>query len=88
MTSTIVGASILEKPRAWIFSKSDFARELLSCPMCTGFWVGLFLSYPMGMNPLFGSFIASVVSWAVYSFVDAMDSVASYFDTNPDSGEE
>ncbi len=88
ITSMLVGASILSSPREWISSKSNFFRGLLSCPMCTGFWVGLFLSILIPVNPIFGAFMSSVFSWAVYSFVDATESVASYFDTSYSEGEE
>jgi hypothetical protein len=32
-------ASITEKPRNWISSKSKFLAGLLDCPFCTSFWI-------------------------------------------------
>lgn len=34
-------SNLLEKPRAWIASKSHFLGELVYCIICTSFWVGL-----------------------------------------------
>ena len=43
LTQILVYSSLFEKPRTFIKSKSDFLGELVSCPMCTGFWVGALL---------------------------------------------
>jgi len=48
LTQLIVYGSIFEKARAFIKTKSDFLGELVHCPMCTGFWVGVLL---FGLNP-------------------------------------
>ena len=45
MTQILVYGSIFDKVRP----KEGFFGELLGCPMCTGFWVGVFL---WGINPL------------------------------------
>tara|TARA_R100000808_G_C2152959_1_gene162770 strand:+ start:2399 stop:2713 length:315 start_codon:yes stop_codon:yes gene_type:complete len=43
MTSIIVYSHIARVPREYFSSKSVWLCELLSCSMCTGFWVGAFL---------------------------------------------
>ena len=43
ITSIIVYSHIVKAPREFISSKSDWLCELLHCPMCIGFWVGVFL---------------------------------------------
>lgn len=48
LTQLIVYGSIFEKSRSYIKSKSSFLGELVHCPMCTGFWVGVLL---FGLNP-------------------------------------
>lgn len=48
LTQLLVYGSIFNKPRNFIKSRSDFFGELVSCPMCMGFWVGVFL---FGLNP-------------------------------------
>ena len=43
LTSIIVYSHIVRTPRDYLREKSDWLCELLTCPMCTGFWVGIFL---------------------------------------------
>ncbi len=43
ITSIIVYSHIVKKQREFLSSKSDWLCELLHCPMCVGFWVGIFL---------------------------------------------
>ncbi len=54
LTFTLCDASIFERPRAFIRSKSQFVDDLLGCYFCTGFWVSLmwhlFLFYEFGGN--------------------------------------
>ena len=80
-TAGIVGSSLLEPVRNFIFSKSEFLKELLSCPMCTGLWVGFFFSIFFDINPVYAGFSSSVFSWAVYSFVDMLNAVTFYFES-------
>jgi len=37
--------------RSWIKKKSNFLGDLIYCPICTGFWVGLILG--IWITPLF-----------------------------------
>jgi len=80
LTAGIVGSSLLEPVRSAIFARSNFLKELLSCPMCTGLWVGFFLSVYFGINPIVAGFMSSVFSWIVYSFVDMANAVSFYFE--------
>ena len=43
MTQILVYGTIFENQRDWIMEKSDWLGTLIHCPMCTGFWVGVFL---------------------------------------------
>ena len=86
-TAGIVGSSLLEPVRSFIFSKSEFLKELLSCPMCTGLWVGLFFSLFFEISPVYAGFIASVASWSLYSFVDMTNTITYYFETLIDGQE-
>lgn len=81
LTAGIVGSSLLEPVRSAIFSRSNFLKELLSCPMCTGLWVGFFLSIYFGINFGVAGFMSSVFSWIVYSFVDMTNAISFYFET-------
>ena len=53
MTQILVYSSIFESQRRWIQEKSDRLGTLIRCPMCTGFWVGIFLFGINGMTELF-----------------------------------
>lgn len=79
-TAGIVGSSLLEPVRAFIFARSSFLEDLLSCAMCTGLWVGIFFSFFFGVNPIYGGFISSLFSWMVYSFVGMTNAVSFYFE--------
>jgi hypothetical protein len=43
MTQILVYGSIFEEAREKISEYSDWFGTLIHCPMCTGFWVGVFL---------------------------------------------
>jgi hypothetical protein len=40
----ITESSLLEKPREYLASKHRLIGELLYCPICTSFWIGLILT--------------------------------------------
>ena len=44
-TNILVYGSIFEKPRTWLKSKSKWLDDLLSCMMCSSFWVGAILGW-------------------------------------------
>ena len=48
MTSILVWGSIFESTREWIKNKSKFFGDLISCTLCTGTWVGFFMSLFLG----------------------------------------
>ncbi len=41
MTNIIVNESVFRKQVDWLKSKSKFLNNLLSCPTCLGFWIGM-----------------------------------------------
>ena len=55
MTQILVYGTIFENQRNWIMEKSDWFGTLIHCPMCTGFWVGVFLFGINGLTELFSS---------------------------------
>ena len=82
MMTIIVYGSIFEKPREWIKGHSNFFGELISCPLCTGTWVGFFMSLTLGslssvyFHTFFlinvfvdGMFTAGAV-WAINSIIE------------------
>ena len=54
----------------WTCARSSFFGELLSCPLCLGFWLSLavseFLTYMQTLTPWF--IPASVLSWPVFIY--------------------
>ncbi len=44
MSFIILWGSIFDAPRNWIKMRSTFFGDLLSCIVCTGTWVGFFMS--------------------------------------------
>lgn len=68
LTSILVWGSIFEKPRNWIISNSGFFGELIQCTLCTGTWVGFFLSICLGglATRYFG------IHWIVSIFFDGL----------------
>lgn len=79
-TSIIVGSYLLEPLRQLILRISGRLQSFIECPMCVGFWVGLFVAIPFGINPIVGGLTSSFVSWASYTIIDAASSLASYYD--------
>ena len=70
-TIVFIQGSIFEKLREFI-SFNSFFKELFSCPMCFGFWVGVVSSFYFGYNPFLSGFSISLLSWIIYNFVELM----------------
>lgn len=87
ITIILVLSVIMEPFRAFLFKHLNFTEKLLSCPMCTGFWVGFSLSFFFGYNPIIYGAITSLVSWFLASAVEAMDSVSMYVDSYIENGD-
>lgn len=64
--------SIFEKLRTWLECHAKFFYEMVTCPMCLGFWIGLALGGVYGpfpwWNPLNGAFY-SATTWAIHCFI-------------------
>ena len=67
MTTIIVYGSIFENLRNWVIKQSIFFGKLITCMMCTSFWVGAFMSLLLGglTNHFFNGM------WFEYLFFDA-----------------
>jgi hypothetical protein len=67
MTTIIVYSHIFEGFRNWVISRSNFFGKLITCMMCTSFWVGAFMSICLGglMNHFFKG------PWIEYTFFDS-----------------
>jgi len=82
MTSIIVWGAIFERPRNWVINHSKFFGELITCTLCTGTWVGFFMSAVLGsLSSVYfqtfilinifvdGMFTAGAV-WAINSIIE------------------
>ena len=67
MTTIIVYGSIFEKFRDFVIRYSNFFGKLITCMMCTSFWVGAFMSIVLG--GLANHYFKGV--WYEYLFFDA-----------------
>lgn len=89
MTSIIVWGAIFDKPRTWIVNHSKIFGELITCTLCTGTWVGFFLSICFGglsiqffninwLASIFfdGMFTAGIV-WAINSIIEFFENRGS-----------
>lgn len=68
---------IFYAPREYLKSKSKYLERLLSCSMCLGFWVGVFLSsliylesLCLNLNLLCYPFAVSAFCWFFDSLLD------------------
>ena len=87
LTLIIVLSILLEPIRDFLSSKSSYAEKLLSCTMCTGFWVGGIASIWFEINPLFAATMVSLVSWVTSSAVEAFNTISLYLDSYLEDGE-
>ncbi len=73
----ITQGNIFERTRSLIEKISPFFGEAISCPMCVGFWVGIFLAL-LGVSPahvyLFPFIESTAISnKAIYYFMYFLD---------------
>jgi hypothetical protein len=82
ITNLAVNASILDIPRDFVINKTmetkyfSWVEKLISCMMCSGFWVGFLMSIDSSLlvnNPIYGGAIISVCSYLFGSIVDNLD---------------
>ena len=85
-TIIVTVSSIFEPMRNMVSSKSDFLGELVGCPMCMGFWIGIFWSlfnnnlsgqHYLGMTyPIYIGVLSSLFSWTYAVIVDCIQSIS------------
>lgn len=68
VTVIITAGSIFEGIREKVSSFSPALEKLINCPMCTGFWVGLFFGIITDYGPpLILGGLVSLLSWIIYT---------------------
>ena len=75
MTQIIVYGEIFESFRKWIDKNSKWFGKLVTCPMCAGFWVGVFLFGINGLTELF-NFEYNIANLLILSCVASATSYA------------
>jgi hypothetical protein len=73
ITNLVVNASILEGIRDYLGSKSSFLDKLLSCMMCSGFWVGIGISFLFNINPIVAAATISLLSNKYSYFIEYIE---------------
>jgi hypothetical protein len=73
ITNLVVNATILEGIRDYIGNKSYFLKKLLSCMMCSGFWVGIVISFLFNINPIAAAATISLLSNSMSYFFEYLD---------------
>ena len=87
ITIILTKGDILEPLREGVSRLSEKLGYLVSCPMCSGFWIGLVSGYFSGYNAVFSAGIVSLASWFIYSVVESIYAIGLYFDNRIDNGE-
>jgi hypothetical protein len=86
---------IFSKPRSYLKSKSPHLEKFLSCSLCLGFWVGLFLLFSefyftktYDYNYFLIPFSVSAFCWFIDSILDAVQELYVYYKNIRESNEK
>ena len=91
MTIIVTQSGLFEGLRGYIDSKSSFFGELFSCPMCFGFWAGVFMSaysyimYGINVDPFMLGCSSSIFSFLTLKAMNLASAISEmpsqlYFD--------
>ena len=75
ITISVTHGKIFNSFRNWIGEKSTFLGDLVRCPMCLGFWVGILLSVTwQGVTacPILDGFLSLATCFGLYSVIWAI----------------
>ncbi len=87
ITNIVVNASILNYPRDYLTNRFEFLNGLLSCMLCTGFWVGGLLGM-VGLFPI-ASILSPIYAGAAISVISNFyDMIADYLISKTDVYDE
>lgn len=73
ITNIVVNSTVLSTLRENLSEKSEYIDLLISCMMCTGFWVGILIGLFDGFNILQWSFIISLGSFTYGKILDLIE---------------
>ena len=78
ITAILVNGTILNRPREYLKHKSILFKELITCSLCTGMWVGIGIGlYELSSikNAIYLGFASAACSWLYDSLVGALQSI-------------
>lgn len=87
ITCIIVHSEIFRPLRDFVSKVHHTVGYWISCPMCFGFWVGLFYAFIFGLTPLTLGLLSSLASWTLYNVVTAFGAIGDYYTTVLQNGE-
>ena len=77
ITNIIVNATILDNPRDFVINQSRFLGKLITCMMCTGFWVGFILGIHAELNPIYMGGAISLLSYVLNEVMEYLQVLAA-----------
>jgi hypothetical protein len=80
ITLIITSSTIMSYFRDTFSRLGHYAEEMIHCPMCTGFWIGLIMSFVKGLDFLTYAPATSLLSWIIFSYIDSAQSKTIFFD--------
>jgi len=72
----------LNRPRTYLCNLHPLIKELFSCSLCLGFWVGLLLAIPTGIVLL--PLASSAVCWFADCLIDLIQACVIWIDKHTD----
>ena len=88
ITNLIVNATILDYPRNFIVERSNFFGTLVTCMMCSGFWVGIILGLFTGTPIVLLGAAISLLSYTFGILIDYLQVLSAVKATELSDGEE
>lgn len=68
ITNLIVNGAIFDAPRNFIVRNSPFLGKMITCMMCSGYWVGFVMGFIAGINFIYAAACISLFSF-VFSYL-------------------
>ena len=77
VTTIIVQSKIFKPIRKTLQSRLTFLGSMISCMMCTGFWVSLLMGYVFGFSPsdlIYAKYVSNTPELVTTLFIKIFDS--------------
>lgn len=80
ITLAIVQSKVARPFREFFHYRSEFIYALLSCMMCTGFWVSIGVSFFMPQTGYFllDGFMGMGIIWLIYLFQMVLEKISDF----------